>query len=298
MRIVVTGASGLLGGRIVEVLRGDSPADRVVAVVRKGPAPAGESIRADLAAPDAPARVAAAGDVVLHCAALADGDACERDPESARIQNLGVTEGLSRACAAAGTRFVFVSTDLVFDGEGRHYRPDQEPQPLMVYGREKRAAERAALAAGGAGTCVVRVALVSGRGFGPRLTVTEGLVQRLDARLPVRLYEDEWRSPVDADSVARALRALATRPDLSGVFHLGGPERLTRHELGLRVARAVGAPAELVTAGRREGHRGAPRPRDVSLDSSRARLELGFEPVSIEAAIDAGRRNGATSTAP
>lgn len=299
MRIVVTGASGLLGGRIVEVLSAELPAGDVLAVVRNGAPPEGcDVLRADLLAPDGADRVARAGDVVVHCAAFADADACEREPEVARNQNEGVTTALADACSGARARLLFVSTDLVFDGEHAPARPDDEPRPILVYGRSKRAAERAALARGGPGACVVRVALVSGRGFGPRRTVTEGLADRIGAGVAVRLYEDEWRTPVDADSVAGALRTLCEKPDLSGVFHLGGPERLTRLDLGARVARAFGRSSALVGTGRRADHTGAPRPRDVSLDSSRARNELGFRPLTIEAAIAAGRPKGATSPAP
>jgi len=76
----------------------------------------------------------------------------------------------------------------------------------------------------------------------------------------------------------------------SGRFHLGGPERLSRHALGLRVARAFGLPGAGITAGLQADHAGPdPRAADVSLDSTRARRELGWEPRPIDEAIRENR---------
>jgi dTDP-4-dehydrorhamnose reductase len=108
-------------------------------------------------------------------------------------------------------------------------------------------------------------------------------------RRPLRLFTDEHRTPIDPESVADAVARLLERGG-SGRFHLGGPERLSRYELGLRVARVFGFPEAGVTAGRQEDHEGPDRrAADVSLDSTRARRELGWEPRPIEAAILEGR---------
>jgi dTDP-4-dehydrorhamnose reductase len=137
---------------------------------------------------------------------------------------------------------------------------------------------------------VARLALTLGRGHGPRGTSTESVAWAIRAGRPLRLFTDEYRTPVDPESLADALVLLLERGG-TGRFHLGGPERVSRHELGLRVARALGLPECGIVAGRQSDYGGPdPRAADVSLDSSRARRELGWRPRPIDEAIREGRR--------
>jgi dTDP-4-dehydrorhamnose reductase len=285
--VLVTGAGGLLGGRLAALL-----AERaaVTAVVRAAPAPAGlATVSLDLRDADAVRRALDAHRPagVLHCAALADPDRCEREPALAEALNARVPEHLARACRGAGIRLVAVSTDLVFGGEDAPAAEDAAARPLSAYGRTKLAGEEAILAEAPDGV-VLRVALVAGRGHGPRATASEAVAWALRAGRRVRLYEDEWRTPVDAESVAEAAWA-ALAGTARGRFHLGGPERVSRLELGHRVARRLSLPAQAIVAAGRLTHAGAPRAADVSLDSARARRELGFRPRPLDAAIAEGR---------
>jgi dTDP-4-dehydrorhamnose reductase len=135
----------------------------------------------------------------------------------------------------------------------------------------------------------VRIPLVLGRGHGPRGTSSESVVWGARAGRPLRLFVDEYRTPVDPGSVADAIDRLLGRP-AAGRFHLGGPERLTRFDLGRRVARAFGLPEDALVPARQADHRGKDRrPADVSLDSTRARRELGWEPRPLDEAIRDGR---------
>ena len=134
-----------------------------------------------------------------------------------------------------------------------------------------------------------RVALVGGRGFGPRLTATESVARRLRRGEAVTLYEDEWRTPVDPESVAEAIRAVLRRPSASGCFHIAGAERVNRAQLGERVASAFGLDASLIRRAPQSSHRGAPRPADVSLDITRAREELEWTPRPLDTALREGR---------
>ena len=99
----------------------------------------------------------------------------------------------------------------------------------------------------------------------------------------------QYRTPVDAESVAAAVAALLRRGG-SGLYHVGGPERLSRYELGLRVARLLGLPAHLLQGITQAEHTpGAPRPLDTSLDCGRARRELGWTPRELDIGIREGR---------
>lgn len=280
MRLLLTGAGGLLGGELARLL---AARHQLTAMIGRRPAPPGLPTHAlDLA--DEPALAALLDELqpegLVHAAALADPDACERDPRRAWELNALACGRLARLCRARGCRLVTISTDLVFDGCRAFADERTEPAPLQAYGRSKLEGERLALEAWPE-VAVVRSALVYGRGHGPRGTASEGLAWTLSAGRPARLFEDQFRTPVDAASLADLLERLLQRGG-RGVFHAGGPERLSRLELGRRVARVRGLGEGLLVPMRQGDLPGAPRPADVSLDSGRARGELGWQPRGVD----------------
>jgi len=227
-------------------------------------------------------------DAVVHAAAMGRSEDCAARPEDAERANAVLPGLLAGTCRERELRLVALSTDLVFDG-ARPFVTESDPaHALGVYGRTKRAGEEAVLAAF-PGAAVARVALVLGRGHGPRTTSTESILRALRSARPMALYTDEYRTPVDPESLAEALARLIAGKE-AGLYHLGGPERLSRYELGRRVARAFGLPEDGLVPGTQAGHAGPERRApDVSLDSSRARRELGWEPRPLDVAIRESR---------
>jgi dTDP-4-dehydrorhamnose reductase len=225
---------------------------------------------------------------VVHAATFGSARDCELDEAGARRVNVDGTAALAEGCARHGARLIALSTDQVFDGERAPVREDAGARPLMAYGRTKLQGEEVVLQRC-PGSAVVRVALVCGRAHGPRPSASEALAWALRRGERLRLFTDEFRTPVDPEGVASALAALL-RGNGAGLYHLGGPERVSRHELGLRVAHAFGLDASPIDAATQAGFSvGAPRPPDVSLDSGRARRELGYEPRPLDAMIRSGR---------
>ena len=191
---------------------------------------------------------------------------------------------VAQACRERGVRLVALSTDLVFPGDRPFVNESYPTGPRSLYGRTKRAGEEAVLLACPR-AAVARVALVVGQGHGSRSTSSESVARALRAGRPQRLFTDEYRTPIDPESVARALARLVEGAG-AGLYHLGGPERVSRYELGLRVARAFGLAASGIVASVQAEHQGPDaRAPDVSLDSSRARRELGWAPRDLEEAI-------------
>ena len=288
LRVLVTGAAGLLGGRVAALLA--ARFDVVAARHTTAPPPGIAVVDLDLLDPASLASTLerARLDAVVHCAAQSNPDRCEREPRPAERLNVEATAELARACGTRGLRLVSLSTDLVFAGDRPFAREEDPPGPLLVYGRTKLAGEEAVVAEA-PDAAVLRVALVAGRGHGAKGTSTESIAWALRARRPLRLYTDQVRTPVDSASVADAVSRALERP-VSGRFHLGGPERVSRYELGLRVAAVLGASGDgIVPVTVAEMPQEARRPADTSLDSGRARRELGWEPRSLAEAIRDGR---------
>jgi dTDP-4-dehydrorhamnose reductase len=288
VRVFVTGASGLVGGRLVSLL---SVPFRIVAGRHDAPVPKGvETVELDLLSEASIEAALSDGrpDAVLHAAALADPDRCEREPDGAAALNEGATRALARHCRRRDVRLLTLSTDLVFAGDRAGWTETDEAQPVLVYGRTKLGGEVAALSEH-PGAAVLRVALVHGRGHGPRATASESIAWALRAGRTVRLYADQYRTPIDTESVAAAVARLLTGAE-RGVFHLGGPERVSRYELGCRTARLLGLDASGITPTLFADAPGAAlRPADVSLDSGRALREIGWQPRGLDTAILEGR---------
>jgi dTDP-4-dehydrorhamnose reductase len=286
MRILVTGASGMIGGELARRL---SARHAVVAAVHRGAPPDGlPGHPYDLLAPASAAALLddACPEAVVHCAAWADADACERDPEGARVANVEAVGALARACFRHGVRLVGLSTDLVLPGTRALQKETDGARPVLTYGWTKLEGERV-LVGEHPQAAVARIALVTGRGFG-RPTASESIAWALGEGRRLQLYRDQFRTPVDVGSVTDAVERMLTR-DAHGLFHVGGPARVSRYELGMHVARTLGLREDLIQPVTQASQPGAPRPPDVSMDSSRARAELGWEPSTLEASIREGR---------
>ena len=276
--LLLTGATGFLGRRLAPGLAGPW---RVVGASRSASGP--DSAAMDLADPDSIRRAfdAVRPAAVLHSGAIAAPDECERDPALARRVNADATKILAGLCGAAGARLVFISTDLVFDGEKGRYDEDDAPNPLSTYGRVKLEAEEAAMARA-PGAAVVRVSALYGRSLGGRPCFADELRLALGEGRPIAAFTDQWRSPTAADRLPEVLLRILDAPDLSGVFHWSGPDRATRFETALALCRAFGWDESLVRPSRMNDKRTlARRPRDSSLDSSRLSAALGLAPVTL-----------------
>jgi dTDP-4-dehydrorhamnose reductase len=271
MRIVLTGASGQLGGYLLREFQAQGRPVTAWSGNRTGELFGQRLHPVDLAMPD---RVAAAyanarPEVVLHLGAVTTVAECFREPERARRVNTGATAVLAELAGRTGARLILVSTDMVFDGTRGGYREEDLPAPLSVYGRTKAEAEQVVLAV--ARGVVVRTSLLYGPSVVGRPGFFDNQVSDLRRGRPFPLFEDEWRTPLDLLTAARALLALAGS-DYRGLLHLGGPERLSRLEMGRLLAAHLGCDPGVIIPSRRDDLKAPePRPHDVSLDSSRWR---------------------------
>ncbi len=271
MRLLITGASGHLGGYLLRQLSQAGTPPIAWSGSRRTPLFEVPLEPVDLAEPDlvAVAFRRARPDAVIHAAALSSVAECYQKPERARQVNVAGTTQLAELAAEAGCRLVFVSTDLVFDGERGGYREEDAPAPLSIYGRTKAAAEQAVLATPRG--LVARVSLLFGPSLTGRPSFFDQQLTALRQRQPLRLFEDEWRTPLSLVTAAQALVELAAA-DCTGILHVGGPERMSRLEMGQRLAASLGADESVLVPTRREQNPAPePRPRDASLDSSRWR---------------------------
>jgi len=288
--VLVLGGRGFLGPHVVAALVRAFPC-RVLSLARRKGAPPVlharpervQELDADLARGAERTLELLKPDGVILVAALSRIEDCQAEPDLAFRTNAEMPAAVARWCAAGSRRLVHVSSDLVFGGapplagEGRGYSEDDPPSPLSIYGRSKAEGERAVLEAWPEAT-VVRLPLLYGDSGGRALGASDALLAELEAGRTPTLFEDEWRTPLDARDAARALVDVYDRL-VPGLLNVGGPVRLSRWELGLEVlaARGIGrneAEVRVVRTTRVARGSTGTRPRDASLDSSRAREVL------------------------
>lgn len=263
-RWMVTGASGLLGSHVVrQLVDGERGAVFALAGQQDVGTPGVETARIDLANLDS-LRTAAtefAPTHVIHLGAMTAVGACHQHPQAAEQINVAATRALAES--AAGARFLFSSTDMVFDGNTAPYDEAATPAPLSHYGRTKVRAEEAL--ADLPNTLVVRIPLMYGLPLSQRATTFAQQIAALQNGQPLKLFVDEFRTPVWVADAARALIALA-QTDATGLIHVAGPQRLSRHDLVAQAAELLGIAApRLERISRLDIPAAEARPADLSL---------------------------------
>ncbi len=287
MRVLVTGASGSLGWALSKRLLSGC---EVVATYNSHPSvPEGtEALRLDLSDRDALGDLCRQNkpDMIFHCAAMTNPDECEQDSRRAMRVNLEATLEIARIAKDMGSRLVFTSTDLVFDGSVGDYREEDVARPLSIYGMSKLRAEEAVLGTP-SGSLVVRSSLMYGMGSETSGTFLTGLIDTLADGRRMRLFTDQRRNPILVDDFARAL-IVAVERDLMGLYHIAGHEALTRFEFGRQVCRAFGyAETLLVPISMDDFDYVAARPLDSTLNTEKFTSATGFKPTGIAEALAA-----------
>lgn len=261
----ITGAGGLIGNYLVQSAAEFAPGWTIVGLSRS---------QLDLTDFTA-VRVRFKSDrpkLVIHCAALSRSPECQANPERARTLNVEVTGFLCEL--AEEIPFIFLSSDLVFDGRKGNYDESAPVSPLGVYAETKVAAEQKVLS--NPKHTVVRTSLNGGtsptgdRGF------NEQLRNVWLAGKTAKLFSDEIRCPIPASVTARAMWELAGSGHQPGLYHLAGSQRLSRWEIGQLLATRWPQLNPKLVATSIADFPGAPRPSNASLTCAKIQRLLSF----------------------
>lgn len=280
-RAIITGAAGLIGRYLVKSASRWAPHWEVHALSR-----------ADLDFTDYPAVEPAwrsiKPDAVIHCAALSRTKDCEQNPQRARHINVEATAHLARL--SKDIPFIFLSSGEVFDGAGSWYRESDRAEPINIYGKNKLEAERYVLQ--NPGHTAVRVVLTAGTSQHGNRSFVEDMCHAVKNGGNVTLYDDEFRCPLPAGVIARAVWELLDRKQ-PGLYHLGGRERLSRWEIGQTLLPWYPELRGRLLQGSSRDHQGAPRPADLSLNCDKLQRLLSFQIPGFRSWLDGRTRGGA-----
>ena len=260
MKIVITGGKGMLGRTLQKEL---AEHEIVVADLPDWDITDDEGFLRKL--------MAAAPDVVIHCAAMTNVDACEADRDLAFKLNEEGSRNVALACSACGARLFAISTDYVFSGEPPRepwaWSETDIPRPRTVYGLSKFSGEQMVQMLNPDAT-VLRIAWLYGAG-GPSFVHTMAKLGA-EAGAPLRVVNDQSGNPTSAKAVADVIRFLLTRPDVSGIVHATCEDQCTWYDLACEVKRLMGDrfPRAVEPCTTEEFPRPAPRPHNSALKKS------------------------------
>ena len=224
---------------------------------------------------------------VIHAAGMTHPDECEQAQERCSRVNVSGTAALLEDLPPA-VRFIYISTDLVFDGQKGGYSEEDVPYPPNHYACTKQEAEKRV--GQRAGAVVVRMAKL----YGPDSPFYESfetwMQVRFERREKLLLFSDQYRSLIYVGDVARALEQLLEHQPRHHLYHLGGPERLSRSRFGEIYAGVCGYEESLISPISSKEIEKAPRGKDCSLDSSRLTKEFNFQPYSAREGLERMRQ--------
>jgi dTDP-4-dehydrorhamnose reductase len=237
-RVMITGARGLLGLNLALQAAEEYEVVGIDKLDTLRPT-AFKALQADLLTPGvmADALEQVRPDWVIHCAALANMDDCEIQPELAQRLNAELPAVIARETADRGIRMVQISTDAVFDGTRGNYSEEDVPNPLSVYARTKLEGEGAVLAASSQ-AIVARVNFYGWSSSGDR-SLAEFFFNNLQARNPMNGFEDVLVCTLQVNQLAEILLEMLEK-ELSGRYHVMSSQQISKYHFGVALAQKFG----------------------------------------------------------
>ncbi|WP_026950924.1 SDR family oxidoreductase [Algoriphagus mannitolivorans] len=290
-KILITGANGLLGQKLVEQLveRGSF---EVIASGKGDCRLTGEGysyMSLDITNPKQVEEVLQelAPETIIHGAAMTHVDECELNQEACVLANVKATEYLVKAAEKIGSHFIFVSTDFIFSGEDGHnpYDEEAEPDPVNFYGESKLAGEQI-VKNSKLDWSIARTVLVYGIANDlSRTNIILWVKSSLEQGKEIQVVDDQVRTPTLAEDLALGCILIAEQRAL-GVFNISGSDLLTPYEMAMETADYFQLNKDLIKkTDSTKFKQPARRPMKTGFIIDKARKQLGFEPKTFRAGI-------------
>jgi len=289
-KLLVTGASGLLGSKIVEIAKNDY----TVIPLHKTKPLHSNSLKLDITSTAEVLNLfhKLKPYAVIHAASETNVDKCETQKEHAWKINVEGTRNVAAACKA-GAKLIYISTDYVFDGKKGNYTEDDTPNPINYYAVTKLEGEKQVIQ-----NCknfaILRTSVLYG--WHPlKRNFATWVINELKQNKEITVVEDHYNTPTLADNLAEM--AIETIPkDLQGVYHACGSERIGRYEFARQIARAFDLNQNLIRPIKMEQLTAwiAKRPRDSSLNTNNIRSQLEAKPLNITEGLDRMKKEAET----
>ena len=289
MKVLITGANGLLGQHLVKLLIDST--NYTITATGKGVSrlPFNSSNRFNYVSLDITNGVEVAAfiaedrpDVIIHTAAITQADECEQNPIHCWNTNVTATRFLLGAAEIAGATFIYISTDFIFDGLAGPYVESDIPGPVNYYGSSKLGAEKSVMEAK-LPWCIIRTVLVYGNILvGNRSNMVSWVQNNLSQGKKIQVVSDQWRTPTYVEDLAKGI-LLAIENKAKGIYHISGEELLTPYDMAMATAAYLALDSNLIEKVNASIFvQAAKRPAKTGFIIDKAKNELGFRPLSFK----------------
>lgn len=223
-------------------------------------------------------------ELIVHTAALTNVDYCENHQKEAWDLNVEGTRNMAKAAKEVGARFIYISTDSIFDGKRGMYTEEDTPNPLNYYAKTKLEGEKL-LSQFDLNFTIIRTNIY-GWNMQEKFSLAEWVINELQNKKKVAMFRDIFFTPILVNNLSEAIFEVAEF-DLRGVLNVAGAERCSKLQFGQKIADVFGMDNSYITPISVEDFSGfkAPRPRDPSLDVSKAKKKLRTKLLDVEGGL-------------
>ncbi len=223
-------------------------------------------------------------DVIINTAAFTNVDGCEETPDQCWSVNVRGVEYMVDACSSFKPVFVQVSTDYVFDGEAGPYSEEDEPNPRGNYARSKLAGEHV-VENSKLDYIIARTQVLFGVGNRVRHNFVTWVIEQLTNNKKIRIVDDQIGTPTYAPDFAEAIARLLQK-EAYGLFHVSGPDIVSRYDFALKIAEVFELDAGLIERSKTaELKQKAPRPMNSAFKIYKLINYTDWEPHSLTEAL-------------
>lgn len=288
MKILITGANGLLGQHLVNKLFNET-LHEIIATGNSEPRFILQDSRVHYHSLDITDGMAVNAlleklmpDTIIHCAALTQVDECELNPVKAWTVNVTATRFIVDAAKKINAFLIFISTDFVFDGLNGPYKEEDTVNPVSYYGSTKVAAEKA-VAESGLDYAIVRTCLLYGNILaGTRSNIIAWVKENLEQGKKIKVVSDQWRTPTYIEDLAKGL-LLIMEKKATGLFNISGDDFLSPYDMAMATADYLHLDKSLIEkVDASVFTQAAKRPATTGFIIDKAKEKLGYASLSFK----------------
>lgn len=224
-------------------------------------------------------------DAVIHAAAISNPKfASQIDSKLVYDTNVNAVRSISELCSRFNAKLLYISTDLVYAGyRGSMLKEDAKLIPVSFYAETKLMGEIKVKETID-NYLIIRISLLYGFGLNNSYNHFHQMYLNLKNGIPVKLFTDQFRTPIELSNTAKIIRVLLSKDIKSEIINVGGKERLSRFQLGELLCNAAAFDNRLLQKITMDDMPELPKVEDVSLDTSKLQY-YGIEQDTVESSI-------------
>jgi dTDP-4-dehydrorhamnose reductase len=278
MKVLITGASGLLGSNLMRDLAADFELHGWANLNAKPPVRSIDLLNSPRVQSEL---IQLKPDAIVHCAALTKVDTCEANPTLASKINVEATATLAKYCETQKCKLIFISTDAVYNGNARGPHFENETLvPSNHYARTKCEAEQVVRES--VKNHVIARVNIFGWNSTSQISSAEWMLKSLTNKEPLNLFYDVCFSPILVNHLAKYLKEFL-QSELNGTFNVGSPDSVSKWSFGQMLAETFGISTSGIQKGSVDSHAfKATRSKNMIMDSSKVAKATGRPLVSVK----------------